>query len=406
MLSTFFSQLQQYFSKYFIVGTFLPVLAFVAGNCISAYLSSEDVRQWVADHKSLAGATYITTSIGVVLIILAYTLSSLSTFLRRLLETGGWRGIARFFVPQQVQRMQEFSANVDRARMNVSDLRFAPNWQKAMLQAHVSGQEAHRGVSFPVPTPDPLAADLSALRAQRGRNEMLDADLFEKAVNEVKLRLSQCDADASPKVSQSQDQLLELIEYGQNRATIAMASAQNEFLSNFGAQSQVAPTKMGNIANTIQSYALRRYRCNLEVIWSNLQRVVQRDDKSFAALLEAKTQLDFLIAFCWLSLVFSLAWMFITGAVLQSRVGFIWLSLTGPFVSYLWYRAAAEQYRSFADVSMTCLDAFRLDLLRDLHLRTPSDVDDERFIWESLDHLVTYSEERNFRYEPGPPKTP
>ena len=65
----------------------------------------------------------------------------------------------------------------------------------------------------------------------------------------------------------------------------------------------------------------------------------------------------------------------------------------------MWYRAAAEQYRSFADVAMTSFDTFRLDLLRYMHLKLPTDVESERWIWENFDKLATFGEDRNFQYE-------
>src|SRR5256885_1760861 len=102
----------------------------------------------------------------------------------------------------------------------------------------------------------------------------------------------------------------------------------NQLHSSYGAE-EVAPTKMGNIANTIQGYALRRYKCNLEVIWSNLQRIVQKDDKAQAALQEAKTQLDFLVACCWLTLLWALVWTVVFASIAQSRTGFLAAALGG-----------------------------------------------------------------------------
>lgn len=40
MLSTFLSQLQSYFSKYFVLGSFCPVLAFAFLNGLTAYFVS------------------------------------------------------------------------------------------------------------------------------------------------------------------------------------------------------------------------------------------------------------------------------------------------------------------------------------------------------------------------------
>jgi hypothetical protein len=68
----------------------------------------------------------------------------------------------------------------------------------------------------------------------------------------------------------------------------------------------------------------------------------------------------------------------------------------------VWYRAAAEQYRSFADVAMTTLDTLRFDLLKEMRIHPPADVEEERMIWENVDVLTTFGESRNFRYDPPP----
>jgi hypothetical protein len=130
-----------------------------------------------------------------------------------------------------------------------------------------------------------------------------------------------------------------------------------------------------------------------------LQRVVQKDDKAQAALQEAKTQLDFLVACCWLTLLWALIWTVVFALIAQSRTGFLAAALGGTLLAYIWYRAAAEQYRSFADIAMTTLDSFRFDLLKDMRLAVPADLEEERYIWESLDQLSTYDEGLNFRYE-------
>jgi hypothetical protein len=156
---------------------------------------------------------------------------------------------------------------------------------------------------------------------------------------------------------------------------------------------------MGNIAETIQSYAMRRYRCNLEVLWTNLMQIVQKNDKAQATLMEAKTQLDFLVACCWLTLLTGAIWSVITFAVAPSRWGFLLAALGGPLGAYLWYRAAAEQYRSFADVAMTLFDSFRFELLGAMRLQPPSDVEQERILWSAVDKLMTFGEQGNFRYE-------
>ena len=274
-----------------------------------------------------------------------------------------------------------------------------------MREALLAGSAHHVGTVFQEPQNDLVSIGLKALEKDRAGYNPLNADALEQRVNEITERLQNHDANVSSDLTPEQDRLVTLIEYARERATARQAQLQNELNSNFGTQ-RLAPTKMGNVANTIQSYALRRYHCNFEIVWSNMQRLVQKDEKSNAALMESKTQLDFLVACCWLTLFWSAAWSAGFGWFVPSRTGFLFAAVAGPVIAYMWYRAAAEQYRSFADVAMTTLDAFRLDLLRDMHLRTPADVEEERYVWENIDRLTTYGEDCNFRYEQPPAKTP
>jgi len=52
---------------------------------------------------------------------------------------------------------------------------------------------------------------------------------------------------------------------------------------------------------------------------------------------------------------------------------------------------------------MTSFDTFRFDLLRQMGLKLPADVEEERWIWENVDRLDTFGEPQNFQYEPPKP---
>lgn len=401
MLSSLLSQLQSYFSKYFIVGSFSPVLAFTFINGLTAYLLSDRWRAWVDPYitdPSVARAVFVITSVTVAITLAAYVLSSLSTFLRRLLEGYWWEPMARLFIPAENMRRQRLIADKDGAANTNADLAEAPQWLKRLLDARQGGKAAHPGVQFTVPTDDTLEASIKGLEGKLRKNEIVPAAALSSAVDELEGRLNNHDVDKSLYLDRHQQRINRLIGYATERAKARYVRLLNQLHASYGAE-DVAPSKMGNIANTIQDYALRRYRCNLEIVWSNLQRVVQRDEKAQAALQEAKTQLDFLVACCWLTLLWSLIWTVVFAFIAKSRMGFLAAALGGPLLAYVWYRAAAEQYRSFADVAMTTLDSFRFELLKEMRLAAPADVEGERYVWESIDLLTTYSEERNFRYE-------
>ena len=401
MLSSLLSQLQSYFSKYFIVGSFSPVLAFTFVNGLTAYLLFDRWRAWIDPYitnPSVARAIFVITSVTVAMTLAAYVLSSLSTFLRRLLEGYWWEPLTKLFIPAQNMRRQRLVAAKDEAAKTNADLAEAPQWLNRLLDARLAGTAAHPGQQFAEPANDTLEASIKELEDKRRKNEIVPADALSAAVNDLETRLSTNDVDQGLYLDRHHQRLKQLIDYAIERAKARYVRLLNQLHASYGAE-DIAPTKMGNIANTIQDYALRRYRCNLEIVWSNLQRVVQRDEKAQIALQEAKTQLDFLVACCWLTLLWSLIWTVVFAVIAQSRAGFLVAALGGPLIAYIWYRAAAEQYRSFADVAMTTLDSFRFDLLKEMHLAAPADVEGERYVWESIDLLATYGEERNFRYE-------
>ena len=142
--------------------------------------------------------------------------------------------------------------------------------------------------------------------------------------------------------------LVELIDYAEEyAATEARALvARQEF--SFGSL-PLAPTRMGNVARTVQAYAINRYELNFEMLWSRLQFLTQRDKDFGPALQAAKTQLDFLISCSVLSFVASVGWT-------------VWLRLThGPATLFL--IVAVAQYATLADLLRGAIDQFRFDLL-------------------------------------------
>ena len=401
MLSTLLTQLQTYFSKYFLVGSFFPILAFSFVNGLIAYPLVDAWRTWANDNilqATAAGAAFFTTSIVVAMVLAAYVLAALSTFLRRTLE-GQWaERLRKLFIPAQNRRREALVKELTTAGMEMADLADAPDWDKAIGDAWTEGKQNYPNAVWTPPTCDLIGNELKERELDRNKYEKAPADKLHDIAKKIATALKTHDMDKSPKLDEYHRRLTALIQYADDRARARYARLQNELNSNFGVQ-ELAPTKMGNVANTIQGYVMRRYHCNFESVWSNLQRIVPRDDKANAALQEAKTQLDFLVACCWLTVLSAVLWSIVFALIDPSRAGFLAASLGGPVVTYMWYRAAAEQYRSFADVAMTSFDTFRFDLLREMRLKLPADVEDERWIWENLDRLTTFGEVQNFQYE-------
>jgi hypothetical protein len=403
MLSTLLGQLQTSFSKYFLLGSFFPVLAFAFLNGLIAYFLFSEWRYWVDQNvlnPSLGSGAFFTASAGLAIILVAYVVSSLNTTLRRTLEGRNWGQAAKLFIPTQSRVREDMLLAFNQAAADRADLAEAPQWIRKMAEARQRGRKLTDTSNSLPDTLNKISDQIQKLDKMRKeyRWENDFAEDVRQAVEELTTAFALFNVDSNPQLDRSHGLLLLVIKYAEDRTIARQVRIQNQLNSSFGIQ-EIAPTKMGNIANTIQSYSLRRYNCNLEQIWSNMQRLIEKDNNAYTALQEAKTQLDFLVACFWLTILSSLTWMPIMIWYVQSRGWFLKVAIGGPLISYVIYRMAAEQYRSFADVTMSTLDLFRLDLLRTFRLRLPGDVVDERDVWENYDKLATYGASSNFRYE-------
>src|ERR1700686_5335227 len=192
MLSTFLSQLQTYFSKYFVIGSFCPMLAFSFMNGMTAYVLFSEWRGWVDSNvfQSSAGrSAFLTTSLVVSIVLAAYVLSSLSTFLRQLLEGRWWDPVSKLFIPAQNIRRQKLIKERDKAAMDIVDLGDVPQWEQSMRDSRERGRLHHPGGQFQPPEPDALESNLKKFERERGKDEIVPADDLELCAGQMAQRL-------------------------------------------------------------------------------------------------------------------------------------------------------------------------------------------------------------------------
>ena len=416
MLSTLLTSLGTYFSKYFVVASFLPMLAFAFFNAATGYAFVESWRDWVSTTffgtgSSTTRTTVLTTAITVGILGAAYVLSALNNYLRGLLE-GKWpESLRKLFLDGQMKRYQTLDQRIVQVnRVRVDLAASGQGWIDQLRAARIAGDQpsvapnpakGNTFVSSQVPT---VVAGLAAIKRQQAKGELIDPIDLQALVTGLDPHLRSHSASIASTANQKalgdlQQQIVLAINFATERAESEHLRLYNLMSSSFGAD-QIAPTTMGNVANTAQAYAVRRYDCNLALFWNDLQRVDQKDEAAYAVLLESKAQLDFLIASCWLTTAYWLIWLVISVRWSYSVEIFVALALLGPLGSYFWYRAATEHYRSFVDVLTTTLNQFRLKLLRELSLKAPADVEDERILWNNLHRLASFEGDVvNLKYE-------
>jgi hypothetical protein len=407
MLSSILTTLQSLISPSFVVASFFPMLTFWLLNAAMFYWSSEMFRNLIG--RVWTAGTGIQNSIWAAGFLLAtamtaYVLSALIPTLQAWME-GKWQcdEMVHLFAPAEGRRLEKIDDQISEvARYRTMLARKAKIWLEILQRAAESGQTNHRGHNAFMPW-HPAALAVRNLVDLGQANRRIDLRELEQAVAMLGVALTQNDYDTPlPNgrwvLDETFGKLSRLLRVAQAREETNHMRLQTERHFSFGTQN-LAPTKMGNIANTIQSFAVNRYNMNLEVFWSRLQHTVA-SDKDFSAKLEAvRTKLEFLIGCSTLTASWAAIWAVILLAWGNEWIAFVCVALGGPLIAYAWYRVATEHYKAYADVLRTSVDLFRFGLLRDFHLSLPADVVAERTLWDQLNQLTAYYDVNNFRFE-------
>jgi len=411
MLSTVLTQLQALVSPRFVVASFFPMLAFWFAHAVMLFAVNAPFRAFAqaALNQPLGTSTALVAAALIGIAMSAYVLAAVLPAIQSLME-GNWPSwLVSIFVPAQTRCLERIDAKLDendRLRGRITASGNAPDGQTA-AEAWRSSLTKARQVGAALGANQYRSTAKSAQTVQRlanlrRRSRAVSADDLNAAVTELifDLRANNADQlgpDGDWALENTRKALWKLIAYADQFAAGQYRLLLNKREFSFGAL-PLAPTRMGNVARTIQTYAVKRYEFNFDLFWSRMQRLLQKD-KDFGPILQAaKEQLDFLISCSFLTFAWSVGWslwLFLTSG---PRWMFLAVALAGPMLSWGWYRAASAHYRTFADVLRTSVDLFRFDLLDDLHFPRPSSVKEERYLWQTLDALQSLGEVRDERY--------
>jgi hypothetical protein len=405
MLGTLLEKLGGLLPRNFIVASFFPVLVFAFLNGIMLYLFSEGFSRNFdkyfaldAGKQTLYGFTIL---IGVAFI--AYIFSTLNLFLREMLEGQhlfGW--LKKRMVSEQQGKLDTLDDRLKKSGQQVSLLkRDSEDWIKRLGDAYATGNE--QKVECKYSDQARVSIDINGLKAVRSRNQLIEFRRLKGIVEDLESELKKYptasghseadDAKNRRQLDADHTSLRLFIYYTRGIAENELIAAFNEKEFKYS-RYKVNATSMGNIAESVRSYARSRYEINLDSFWSRFQKLIQADDKFYASLLDAKTQLDFLISLFWLTVLFTVIWL---SFLLYARVS--WLAFTlvgasGAVMAGVWYKIATRNYLAFADILRTSIDLFRFELLTSLHSQLPISSDDERLIWTNLNRLIGYGEGR------------
>jgi len=162
------------------------------------------------------------------------------------------------------------------------------------------------------------------------------------------------------------------------RQAEAMVAATRRLERSFPPKDELMPTQLGNVLRAAEDRAGGRYGLLTVVTWPRLYPLLP--EKTAAIVDDQRDQLDLAARFCAVCLL---------GAAvslgLLATHG-VWLVVPAVAVVLAWicYRAAIAAALQYAVGLETAYDLHRVELLRALHLRLPTDYESERTTNEAL----------------------
>ena len=439
-LSGLLEKLKSLFTPSFLISSVTPLFCFILFNGAIFGQYNHTVRKWVSDYYvSSAGSKTVTAAIiSIVLLVIAYVFSTLNLFLLEILQgqhlpkwleyrlrtgenarldavTQRWkqiRGVRRNLTARVKVKVEPAKADPEPAKPNVEQVKpdsvpdqyivlpVSDNWIETLHKSYKEGNEIK---TCRYPSKHAAHQSLQGLLQMRDKGAVITADDLKNSVDQLSRELATNSAtlpDNADSIRLDRDAgLLEaLIAYALGKSEDKYIRQFNEKEFDFSRYT-VAPTRMGNVAESVRSYALSRYGMNLDFFWPRLQKVLQNKSGFYQTLQDAKTQLDFIVSLFWLTLVSTALWLALLPFLSRTWLPLISVWMFGPLIAIMWYRMAVQNYRSFAGLLRSCIDLFRFELLTDLKIPLPQDSQVEQQTWDRLNHWISYGEKALVGYK-------
>lgn len=397
MLTTFLDRLGSLVSRQFVVAYFVPALVFGLLNALLLGWQVKAFREWApSQFEGFRGLYAVPVLIG--LSVVAYLLFSVNVYLRQVLE--GRRLVpdvlVKRFAAGERMRHDRIARTYEEARNEfyaILDAR--PDWRRKLIAAADAGhRQPQPGARYA--EDNRAATDLAKLVRKSWQAQPISSADIQKAVASMKEVLVTIDRGAerpdAVRLARDYHEMLVLFDYAERTWDARRIAALNQLQTEFGLDDP-RPTRMGNVAAALESYAQTRYRMNLDTFWNRMQPALQANEKFYGVLIDAKTQLDFLVTSCWLSMLTAAGWLCVIPWLRFSWTFYLTVALLAPALARLFYQLAVENYLVFSDIVKSAVDLFRFQLLKSLHLPLPTGIREEQALWALLQKLSTFGEE-------------
>jgi len=393
-MSAFIDKIRDLFSAEFVIASFLPAFVAIFVNASIAFATVPAFHDFVIAQKPERNVATLITAGGALFAIgvLAFLLSTLTTFQRELLEGKHWivEKLERLFVSMQEAeraKVEDRLQAIRRERRAVK--RNGEPAQRALKAARTAGAS-----STDVYDPAPIDKLLGPAKEKSEHVEMAELQVI---YAELEAALKTHNANTQHALDDQQRDFLELVEQKRLYVEQQYIDAFNAMQYSFGSGRKTAATAIGNVAGALAAYPLGRYGMSMDLFWTRLQHAAHGDEY-FAVVKSAKAQLDALITLFWLLAITFSVWSIWLAVFSAAFWWFVGVALLGPLICRSVYFLALNSYRGFAEVVRSVIDLYRFKVLGNLHIPLPLDVKAERELWDKLDGFIGYANDSQIAY--------
>lgn len=405
MLNAVLEKLNALFSSRLIIGGFFPLLIFFSVNGALLWTTSSTFRLIVTAMKPVStSALTVLAMIGALLIVAGtYAFSALQPWLRETLEGSNWpEWLARKFRPLQYERFVAMRDGMrDAVGRRDNTLLRSKRWLDDLRNARAAGA-ALSSCKYTHLPPD-IEDEVEKVRERIVTHDEVDVASLEMIAAALAEELCQNNAEledeGSLRLRAEHQHFIDFVERAKSASAIAVTRSYSRFKTNF-ADDRLAPTAVGNIAATIISYAYGRYRMNVEMLWTRLQKVMQADVSGLAGTVQdSKTQLDFVVGVFWALLLSTIFWILALPLLTHSLALYLAVAIGMPLASTFSYAIVLVSYRAFVDLIRSSVDLYRFALIDALHLHRPPSLTAERKLWNDVDQNMSYGANFDLPYD-------
>lgn len=179
-------------------------------------------------------------------------------------------------------------------------------------------------------------------------------------------------------------------------------------------EAYLKPTRLGNVLTAAEEYPNQLYRMDAVLWWPRMTTLMpeafrsQIDSALTPMLITLNLSLVFTLVaiggeiavlathwgWWWLTPGFANDQWYIPIIVLATHWGWWWLALItffgSLFLARVCYRAAVSQAVNYALLIRVAFDLYRFDVLKQMHIPLPGNLNEERHLWDALNKWIYY----------------